>query len=582
MDRYAIENSKFVHIRSGGNFISSSLTNLFALCVIFGLLAFVIWSAEDLSTPMSQAFVYTHVSLDYSQLPYYALCTSLRLWIGIIFSMMFSIIYATLAAKSERLGSVLIPLLDVLQSIPILGYISFTFTLFMALFPRSVMGIEMGAIFAIFTSQVWNIALSFYQSLMSVPTELSEAAVTFKLTKWQKFWRLEVPYAIPGLIWNASVSMASGWFFIVASEVIAVGNNVVELPGIGSYISHAIAQKQIHHIYAAIGVMCIVIYSSTKLILDPINVWADKFKCESQQIGELPKSWIFDLLKSSSIMNFIVNKMYSLARIILSIPSPMAKIEFKTSKVTTVDKVLSAVWYGFLLFIVFTTIDHIYSFLHLSISISDLHEVLTLTFITFVRVIVMIAIISVILIPLGIYIGLRPKIRRFMQPIIQFLASFPANLFFPLAVMLIDEYDLSPNIWLSPLLVVGAMWYVLFNVIAGASQISSEHQDVCSIFSIKGILKWKKVLLPAVMPFYITGAITAAGGAWNATIVSEIVSWGDKLIIADGIGSYIAQKTSANDLQHVMLGIIVLTLLVIVINKIFWHPLYQYISQKYR
>lgn len=553
-------------------------------CLVLALIAwcfiFFAWGAREFLIPVN-SIEYENISLAYSNLPIYALHTSLRMIIALIASVIFTFFYATLAAKYRKAEEILIPLLDILQSVPILGYVSFTITFFLYLFPSTVLGFELAAIFAIFTSQVWNMTLSLYQSLKTIPKELEEAAVIFKLSKWQKFWGLEIPYALPGLIWNITVSMAGGWFFVVAAESIAVGNNNITLPGLGSYIALAVNHKDKSAIFFAIVALCTVIYIYNNLIFTPLLVWSEKFRYEMTKSTNLKTSWLLNLLSRSSIMQRIVKLLAMVSKVVLSLPSSPARINSRLGVSTTDITLIDKIWYFFLIIIGIYTISYIYNFLHTYISVKELMNVALLTLITFLRIAILITLISIILVPLGVYIGLSPIIREIAQPIVQFMASFPANIFFPIAVIYITKYHINPDIWLSPLMIVGTQWYILFNVIAGASQLPTELREACINLNIKGIEWWKKIIIPAILPYYVTGAITASGGAWNASIIAEAVSWGDTKIYAHGVGSYITQMTIKGDLHHVALGVIVMSSFVVIFNKIFWRPLYNYTIRKY-
>ena len=557
-----------------------TLFDIVAFALVACVFVFIAWGMSEFSAPIS-ALKYNQVNLNISHLPNYALRTTLRMLIAVTASFVFTLIYASLAAKSRKAGQVMVPILDILQSVPVLGYISFTVTAFVGLFPRSMMGVELAAIFAIFTSQAWNMTFSLYQSLRTIPTEMEEAARVFRLSGWQKFWRMELPYGMPGLVWNMMMAMSGGWFFIVASEAITVGNQHVVLPGIGSYIALAIEQRDMHAIFAAIATMMVVILLYDQLLFRPLVAWTAKFRYEATANEYEPHSWVLSLFQRSRIGQKMTAPIGRAAHRIAC----MRVIKFNNPALNLPlqgERLIDYLWYVLLAMLLMVGLKHIAVFLGTSIEMHDIYEVFVLAMITLARVIVLIAIASLIWVPLGILIGLRPRLAQWIQPIAQFLAAFPANLLFPIAVVVISTYKLNPDIWLSPLMILGTQWYILFNVIAGASVFPSDLQDVAKNFRIHSWLWWKKVMLPGVFPYYITGAITASGGAWNASIVSEMVTWGDERFAARGLGTYIAQMTEKGDFAHIALGVGVMALVVVLFNRFFWRPLYDMAARKLR
>jgi len=551
-----------------------------AFVIVAGFLVFISWGMSEMTVPIGK-LEQSPIGLDIANLPEYAMRTTLRMLMAVIASLIFTLIYATFAAKSRKAGQIMIPILDILQSVPVFGYISFTVTGFIALFPGSMMGVECAAIFAIFTAQAWNMTFSLYQSLTTIPADLEEAAFVFKLSGWQKFWKVELPYAMPGLIWNTMMSMSGGWFFVVASEAITVGNQHYALPGIGSYISLAIEQKDLSAIGWAIATMTIVILLYDQLLFRPLVAWSDKFRYEMTASQDTPKSWVQTLFNKSRLAKKLFRPIGWLSHFILRIRlfKPTAKtITFTETEVRLFDYL----WYLLLALAGLTMIRHLAAFMITSVEWGDIRHVAFLAMVTLARVIILIIIASLIWVPIGVYIGLKPKLAEIIQPIAQFLAAFPANLLFPVAVVLISRYSLNPNIWLSPLMILGTQWYILFNVIAGASAFPNDLREVSRNFRVRKWLWWRKVMLPGIFPYFLTGAITASGGAWNASIVSEVVNWGDQSYEAVGLGAYIAKMTEAGDYVHIVLGVGMMSMVVVLCNKFFWRPLYEVASKKLR
>ncbi|HEY2616812.1 MAG TPA: ABC transporter permease subunit, partial [Acetobacteraceae bacterium] len=525
------------------------------------------------------------ISLDPANLPEYAMRTTLRMLAAMVASLTFTLVYGTLAAKSRRAGMVLVPILDILQSVPVLGYISFTVTFFLALFPGRVLGAELAAIFAIFTSQAWNMTFSFYQSLRTVPRDLDEVSRGFHLTAWQRFWKLEVPFSMPGLIWNMMMSMSGGWFFVVASEAITVGNSTITLPGIGAYLSQAISEKNLHAVGWVILTMTVVILAYDQFLFRPLVAWADKFRMENTSSGDAPESWLLDLIRRTRLIHRLLVPMgwifANAARVPLRLPS-FDSARFAAPQRQKSSRLGDVAWGIVVLLLTAYVVYRVISYVSTGVTLDEVGHVLVLGLITLLRVMLLIAIASVIWVPLGVLIGLRPALAEKIQPVAQFLAAFPANLLFPVFVIVIVRFHLNPDIWLSPLIVLGTQWYILFNVIAGASSYPNDYREAAANFGIRGWQWWRKAMLPGIFPYYVTGAITASGGAWNASIVAEFVQWGDTRVVAHGLGSYIAETTAAGDFPKIILGIAVMSLFVTLFNRLLWRPMYAYAESRLR
>ncbi len=521
------------------------------------------------------------ITLDARNLPEYALRTTLRMFAAIIASLVFTFVVATLAAKSRKAELVIIPALDILQSVPVLGFLTFTVTFFLGLFPGNVLGAECAAIFAIFTAQAWNMCFSFYQSLRTVPSDLDECTRHFQLSPWLRFWRLEVPFAAPGLIWNTMMSMSGGWFFVVASEAITVGDTTVTLPGIGSWIALAIAREDLTAVAEAVGVMAVVILAYDQFVFRPIIAWADKFKFEQTAAQERPRSWVYDLIRRTKVLRRVTAPLARLADQFSMLHLPMPKRR-RRQLPDWLDRASNMAWLGLVLIATAYALWVIVEYVH---STLGLHEILTaigLGLLTLTRVVILIGLASAVWVPIGVWIGLRPWAAERVQPVAQFLAAFPANVLFPIAVVAIVQLTLNPNIWLSPLMVLGTQWYILFNVIAGASAFPTDLREAATLYRLRSPQWWRKVILPGILPYYVTGALTATGGSWNASIVAEVASWGQIKLQAAGIGAYIAEATDAGDYHRVVLGIAVMSIFVIATNRILWRPLYRIAEERYR
>jgi NitT/TauT family transport system permease protein len=521
------------------------------------------------------------ISLSPAALPGYALRTTMRMLVAMVASLIFTLTYATAAGKSRRAETVLIPLLDVLQSVPVLGYLSFTVLFFVSLFPATSLGPELAAIFAIFTAQAWNMAFSFYQALRTVPSDLDEASRSFRLSAWQRFWRIEVPFAMPGLIWNTMMSMSGSWFFIVASEAISVGTIQIALPGIGSYVALAIKQRDLTAVGWAIIAMTLTILIYDQLLFRPLVVWADKFRFEQTAAQMVPRSWLLDLFHQTYLLRLLGQPVEAaLHGIVRSRVSFIHGTRRHGSR--RQQRVGDMLWYAILAVLLAYIGRELVRFASPSLTWSDLIVAAESGGLTLLRVVILIMLASLVWVPIGVAVGLRPKVCEKIQPIAQFLAAFPANLLFPVAVYVIVRFSLAPKIWLTPLMILGTQWYILFNVIAGATAFPSDLREAASSFRVRGWRWWREVILPGIFPYYVTGAITASGGSWNASIVSEAVSWGATRLNGSGLGAYIAQMTESGDYPRIALGVAIMSVLVILMNRLLWRPLYAFAERRTR
>jgi NitT/TauT family transport system permease protein len=554
--------------------------DLVALPLVLGLITLVAWGGMAMSVRYHVGEVLP-ISLDPRRLPEYALRTVLRMGAALVASLVFSLAYAALAAKSRRAEKIMIPVLDILQSVPILGFLSITVTGFIALFPGRLLGVECAAIFAIFTSQAWNMTFSVYQSLRTVPMELIEAARMYHLSPWRRFWRLEVPHAIPSLVWNMMMSVSGGWFFVVASEAITVSGQSILLPGVGSFIATAIAQRDLAAIGDAVLVMFVVILLYDQLLFRPLIAWSRKFLGDPSADAENLRPWFLIVLQRARLFDLVQAGVLAINRIIDRAIAAIARRREPAGE-RRQQPVFDRAFDILLLALAAGASAWLVAFIRESIDLAEIGWVFLLGLATAVRVLVLIGVASVIWVPIGVWIGLRPQAADLAQPIVQFLAAFPANLFFPAAVVLILRFRLDPEIWLSPLMILGTQWYILFNVIAGTTTLPVELRLAAQNLAVRRLLWWRRVMLPAIFPAYVTGAVTAAGGSWNASIVAEVVQWGDTTLTATGIGAYIARTTAEGDGARIALGIGVLCLYVLGFNRLLWRRLYNLAAERLR
>jgi len=554
-----------------------NMLDIAAILCVFGVLVVVGHIARGTLIPLSAPEA-TAITLDPMHLPYYAARTTIRMFAALLASLLFTFTFATFAAKSRRAGMILIPILDVLQSVPILGFLTFTVVFFMNLFPGQVLGLELAAIFAIFTSQAWNMAFSMYQSLKTIPADLDEAARGFRLSGWQRFWRLEVPFAVPGLVWNTMMSMSGGWFFVVASEAISVGDNTWKLPGIGSYVALALDQRDAMAVLWAIIAMLAVILLYDQLLFRPLVAWSAKFRFETTAGAVAPDPWVLKILRRTHLLRrfleVVGDAIGAIGGLRLGLMAPRRAVGRPPSRLG------DAIWIAILAVAVVAAVWRIVTFVATEVDQAEVLRVCELGLVTLLRVAVLMVIATAIWVPIGVWLGLRPIWARRAQPVAQFLAAFPANLLYPPFVIVIVYFSLNPNIWLAPLMILGTQWYILFNVIAGAAAFPGDLREVASNFRVGGLLWWRRVIIPGILPYFVTGAITASGGSWNAAIVAEVATWGDTKLTAVGLGAYIAEATEAGDMAKVVLGVVVMSVFVLTLNRVLWRPLYAYASRR--
>ncbi len=570
--------------------------------ILFGIFISLSWGASQMAAPYSLGKP-PEISLAPANLPGYAIHSVLRMLIALICSLLFTFTIAPLAAKNKQAEKFILPLLDILESVPILGYLSISIVAFIQLFPNSLLGPQLAAIFVIFTSQVWNMTLSLYQSLKTVPSELKDTAAVFQLNPWQKFWRVEVPYAMPSLVWNTMISMSAGWFFVVASEAISVAKQNILLPGIGSYISVAIREANLDAVFYAILAMFLIILVYDQLLFRPLLSWMARFKSEREEIEEA-HSWFYRLLNKGRFFkgketsrrlwsDFWINPPFIGIKFKNKIDGINSKSKYGIAKginakrgalsikSRVVSDTLIFAWYSVLWLAIAIALLLLFQFITESVGISEILHVCSLGLVTLLKIMILIVLASVLWIPVGVWIGLNPRIRQFSQPFIQFLAAFPINLVYPIAVTLILYYDLNIEVWTTPLMILGTQWYILFNVIAGAAAIPKDLQLAVKNFGLGTFLKWKRLILPAIFPYYVTGAMTAAAGCWNVSIVSEVLSWGNEKLVATGLGSYITEHTIAGDFQRIALGIGIMCAYVVLLNHLIWQKLYHLAASRF-
>jgi NitT/TauT family transport system permease protein len=521
------------------------------------------------------------ISTDPSHLPYYAARSLLRMFIALFFSMVFTFVYGYAAAHSRRAEKILVPILDILQSVPVLGFLTFTVAAFVALFPGSELGLECASIFAIFTAQAWNLTFSFYQSEKTLPRELDELSRSLRLTKWQRFWRIEVPNSAIGLVWNGMMSFGGSWFFLVASETISLANTKYHLPGIGSYAEAAIDKGNLGDVWLAIGTMVVMVIGVNVLFWRPLTAWCERYRNETTEAADAPRSIVLELLMRSSLPRMLgrlrVRAAERLGRWMRVLgrddtPPPAASGRQRPVDIGLAVAVGLAIAFG-----TYEVLNYIANAKHAGLG--QIPRCFVLGAATFGRVVVLLIFSTIIWVPIGVWIGMNPRVARLAQPVVQVLASFPANFIFPFATLLFIKTGLSLNIGGILLMALGAQWYILFNTIAGAAAIPSDLRESMDVYGVRGWQRWKRLIIPGILGSYVTGGITAAGGAWNASIVAEIVQYHGTTLTAFGLGAYIVNNSGNH--ARLICGIIVMSFYVVVVNRLLWRRLYRLAETRY-
>ena len=564
--------------------------DLFIFAGVLGLL----WSVLEFGAGMMVHFDATSQSLPISthirHIPYYIGRTLLRMWIAFGFSLIFTFSVGYLAAKNRVARAIILPFLDIMQSIPVLSFLTIFVTFFVSLFPGSLFGVECASVLTVFTAQVWNMTFGFYHSMVTIPQDLHDAATNYRLTAWQRFQTLEVPASMHSLIWNCMMSFGAGWFAVSASEAITVLGKNIQLPGLGSFMATAVGTGDYWAAFWAIVSMLAVILATDQLVWRPLLVWADKFKMELTESAHPPTSWFYNLLRRAYIFEWTGE------HVLLPLAGFYADLRGKLSLGVAVDrakpnKLSSYVWLAIgivvllgLLFEVIVGVMAGFDAVYRHISGAEILHIVGLGFVTLLRVLAVTILATLIWTPVGVWIGSRQRVAQFAQPLVQIFASFPVNMTFPLVVGLFIRYNIDMNWGCILLIAMGAQWYILFNVIAGAMAIPNDLKEAAKNYGLRGWPLWKTLILPAIFPFWITGACTAAGGAWNATILAEIATWGDKTLKATGLGAFINEVSSqegGTGTPALIVGTAIMALFVVVINKLVWRRLYSYAEHRF-
>ena len=546
-----------------------------ALALFYGLLALAGYWAGPVNTQ-------PEIHLTPAALPMYALFSLARLLVAYAISLGITLVYAYTAAHNARAERFLIPLLDTLQSIPVLSFLPGVMVAMVTLFPSRQLGVELGSILLIFTGQVWNMTFSVYSSFKNIPREMSEAAEVYRLSWWQTFIQLELPFAAIGLVWNSMMSVAGGWFFLMACEMFVLGNRDLRLPGLGSYLQTAANAGDTRAILWGVGAMVAVIVLMDQLVWRPVIAWSQKFKFEQVEAAEVPHSPVLDLLRRSRFLSRArhrtvapvrerVTRFFAERRMAAQPNGPQRMVWKWAVRVLAVAGLAG---------ILYATVKM--AAMLGSVSGRELSGILWGAGATLLRVELVLALAGLWTIPAGVYIGLRPRLAAIAQPIAQIAASVPATALFPIVLLMLIRAGGGLGIGSIVLLLLGTQWYILFNVIAGASAIPSDLKEVCDVFRFGSVERWRKLLLPAIFPYLLTGFVTASGGAWNASIVAEYFRFQGKTFTTVGLGAIISHATYSGNFPVLLAATIVMAAMVVVINRLLWRRLYGLAENRYK
>jgi NitT/TauT family transport system permease protein len=522
------------------------------------------------------------ISRSLSALPAYAGYSLLRITIAYGLSLGFALVYGYVAANNARAEHFMLPLLDVLQSIPVLSFLPPVMMAMVALFPGRQLGVELGAILLIFTGQVWNMAFSFYASLKSIPNEMREAAKIYRFSWWQRFTQMELPFSAIGLVWNSMMSVAGGWFALMVCEMFVLGQRDFRLPGLGSYLQTAASAGDTTSMFWGVATMVTVIVLLDQSVWRPVIAWAEKFKVEQVESTNVPRSWVLNLVQHSS----------GLAKIQQKTVQPLGErllLHFARKHEEERPEERPAPWRDWLLraLAVAALAGISYGVVRVVIILSglgkaELHETALGLGATFLRVNLALLLGALWTIPAGVAIGFNPRLARIAQPLAQIAASVPATALLPVILLVLIRLGGGLGLASIVVLLLGTQWYVLFNVIAGAMAIPTDLKECCSVFRVRGVERWKKLILPGIFPYLVTGLVTASGGAWNASIVAEYFHFKGQIYTTTGLGATISQATDSGDFHLLLAATIMMAATVVTVNRLVWRRMYSLAETRFR
>jgi NitT/TauT family transport system permease protein len=529
--------------------------------------------------------VEAEISQNPRSLPLYALYSLVRILVAYGLSLVFALVYGYAAAKSKRAEMILIPLLDILQSIPVLSFLPAVMLAMVSVFPSRQLGVELGSIILIFTGQVWNIAFSFYSSLKTIPRDLREAAIIYRFSPWQRFLELDLPFSTIGLVWNSMMSVAGGWFFLMACEMFVLGDKDFRLPGLGSFLQTAASGGNTRAMLWGLATMVAVIVLMDVLIWRPVIAWADKFKFEQVENSSTAQNSLLSFIRRESFL--IRGYRRILHPIVGWLTLTFARGASRAAQtLSAANSHRSRRWLGWL-FGVIAVLLVCYGVYRTVGELSHLHRsdyllLLRSAVLTFLRVNLALLIGAFWTIPVGVAIGFNPRFARIAQPLVQLAASIPATALFPVILLFLIHLRGGVEIAAMALMLLGTQWYILFNVIAGAMAIPTDLKEVSQVFRFGSFDRWRYLILPGIFPYLVTGMVTASGGAWNASIVAEYFHFQGKIVQAPGLGSTISRASDAGHFDLLLASTLIMAAVVVLINRLVWRRLYRLASTRFK
>ncbi len=561
---------------------SGSLLSMTDIVILLAV-GVIIYLGVRLAIASPQALSGPQIDLSPRALPYYTLLSVGRMLAAYLLSLTFSLLYGYFAATNASAARIMLPILDILQSVPILSFLPIVLLGLTAVLPPGV-GVEMAAVILIFTSQAWNLTFSFYQSMKTLPVELREASSVFRFNWWWRFRRMELPFATIGLLWNSVMSWAGGWFFLIAAETFTVGDKDFRLPGLGSYLQRAASENNSTALMWGIVTLIVVVVLLDQLVWRPLLAWADRFKVEMVENDNPPTSWFLDVLHRSHLADFILHRL--VYRLVTAVDNRLGGA-LKSGDVEIEKPALPLrlwLWRGLLLVFSLILIIGIFRLgqLLITIPLNDYGRIVAGTLATALRVAISLALALAWTVPLGVAIGSNPRLATFLQPVVQVAASIPATALFPIMLLALVTLPGGLNIAAVLLMLLGTQWYVLFNVIAGTTAIPADLRYTTDLLRFSRVERWRKLILPALFPYLVTGLITAGGGAWNASIVAEYTTFGNKTYQVIGLGSLISEATANGNFALLAASTVTMIAVVVCLNRFFWRRLYRLAEEQYR
>ncbi|MGB2662980.1 MAG: ABC transporter permease subunit [Candidatus Acidiferrum sp.] len=566
----------------GSRWAYAFLIDIAVFFAVFGVIFAVYSIGRSWLGPVK---VEAEISQDPRSLWAYALYSLVRILIAYAISLVFALAYGYAAAKSKRAEIVLIPLLDILQSIPVLSFLPAVMLAMVALFPNRQLGVELGSIILIFTGQVWNIAFSFYSSLKTIPRDLREAAIIYRFSRWQRFMQLDLPFSTIGLVWNSMMSVAGGWFFLMACEMFVLGDKDFRLPGLGSFLQTAASNGNTRAMLWGLAMMVAVIVLMDQLIWRPVIAWADKFKFEQVESGETAQNSILNFIRKESFLirgyRRLLHPIVDWLTLKFATGAKRAAATFASTQSKQprrwIGWLFAAIGVGFMVYAMYRTVGAL-----ASLNREEYFQLLRSAGLTFLRVNLALIIGALWTIPVGVAIGFSPRFARLMQPLVQLAASIPATALFPVLLLVLIRMRGGVEIAAMALMLLGTQWYILFNVIAGAMAIPTDLKEAAKVFRFSELDRWRRLILPGIFPYLVTGLVTASGGAWNASIIAEYFHFQGRIVEAPGLGSTISRASDSGHFQVLLAATLIMATVVVLINRLVWRRMYRLASTRFK